>query len=405
MIKTSSVKQGLLIFFLILFSSDLISQSLNKIYRSVDKIIDNIPDSVTKSTDLFNDYLKNTFKSDEEIVRAIYCWIGHHIEYKNDSSNCNQDQFSEIKFLSNNVLLKRKTNCFGYSSLFYVLCKGSNIKSIVIDGYIHESILLNSTSHSWVAAELNHKWYLFDPTWASGYITDSMFCKQFSNKFFMIKPQKFIRSHMPFDPIFQFLEHPLTEVDFRNSDYNKKTQSPYFNFKDSLENQDSLTSIKILEKSIRRIKQNGANYPISIEYLSYKQKSLLALLINMQIEQLNLGAFYYNKGVDFYNTYIGAKNQRFTPPVNDAENFIPLDSCQMYLNRIYELMQNILTQKYKSNIFNNLMEFTDDLTIHLSEERAYLRDFLDKRKNKVSYSPPNRINTTKKYYIVRKIKK
>jgi hypothetical protein len=97
----SFVRQSRFIFLLILVTTNLWSQSPKRIYHAVDKIMENTPDSVTSSTDLFIKYLRSTFKTDHEIVRAIYYWIGHHIEYKIDSSNYNQD--SAIKQLSNSV--------------------------------------------------------------------------------------------------------------------------------------------------------------------------------------------------------------------------------------------------------------------------------------------------------------
>ena len=73
-------------------------------------------------------------------------------------------------------------------------------------------------------------WYFVDPTWGSGYLSDGRFVKQINNFYFMTKPKDMIRSHMPFDPLWQFLYNPVTNQEFCQQGLSFQNKPAFFQF-------------------------------------------------------------------------------------------------------------------------------------------------------------------------------
>ena len=195
--------------------------------------LDNLPELAYKLTSQLN--------TDAERFRAIYKWVCANIandyrlyeknmrkrhRFKNDSLKLTEwnDRFRKLSF---RILLKdQKTICTGYAYLVKELSKLANINCEVVNGYAKTSTInterLDMPNHSWNAVELDGKWYLCDPTWASGIPNASSFQFEFNynDGFFLSEPKLFAVNHYPEDtkwllldanlPTFQdFLEMPI----------------------------------------------------------------------------------------------------------------------------------------------------------------------------------------------------
>jgi hypothetical protein len=57
---------------------------------------------------------------------------------------------------------------------------------------------------------IDSAWYMFDPTWGSGYCSIGRFFRQIDDEYFKASPDAFVRSQMPFDPLCQFLDYTVT---------------------------------------------------------------------------------------------------------------------------------------------------------------------------------------------------
>jgi transglutaminase/protease-like cytokinesis protein 3 len=70
-------------------------------------------------------------------------------------------------------------------------------------------------SHAWCASKIDNQWYIFDPTWGSGYVNNGKFLMLLT---IVIKanPSEIIASHMPFDYMWQFLNYPISNQEFYN---------------------------------------------------------------------------------------------------------------------------------------------------------------------------------------------
>ncbi|WP_299128098.1 transglutaminase domain-containing protein [uncultured Winogradskyella sp.] len=172
----------------------------------------NLPDLTYKLTD--------GLTTDVEKFRAIYVWVCQNIandyglyhlnkskreRFKNDSIKFNAWTTKFRKKLFKKLLNNKRTICTGYAYMLKTLCDLADLECEIIQGYGRVSTTnienLELPNHSWNAIKLNGKWYLCDPTWASG-IPDpetNNFTYNYNDGFFLANPKLFAINHFPID--------------------------------------------------------------------------------------------------------------------------------------------------------------------------------------------------------------
>jgi hypothetical protein len=151
-------------------------------------------------------------------IRAVYSWITDNIAY-------DVDVYKKKKVYSavDSVLKTRKAICAGYTRLFQYMCDELGIDCRIINGYARsgmESLVVSEDSlkvnHSWCAVNVNGKWNLIDPTWASGYTIEGtdVFTKTRNDWYYFTPPEKFIMDHYPNDPSWQLLQQTVQPSTF-----------------------------------------------------------------------------------------------------------------------------------------------------------------------------------------------
>ncbi len=102
-------------------------------------------------------------------------------------------------------LRTKKGICENYAALFTAVCGQAGIESVVVIGYTKQRGFVDFIPHAWCAALVDGSWRLFDPTWGSGYVDKGKFVRKMNEDYFCAAPDAFIKSHMPFDYLWQFL--------------------------------------------------------------------------------------------------------------------------------------------------------------------------------------------------------
>lgn len=173
-----------------------------------------------------SDKLTRGLSTDVEKFRAIYRWVCENIEYdyalfqKNATHRAKPFRDEEERQWNKkfNVLVfktlreKHRAVCTGYAYLVRELTSYANIPCVIVDGYGRTSTSniggAGIPNHSWNAVQLNGKWYLCDPTWASGSVESQfhLFIKKYDEAYFLSEPSLFIRNHFPLDARWTLLE-------------------------------------------------------------------------------------------------------------------------------------------------------------------------------------------------------
>lgn len=326
-------------------------------YNYISRVIHRIPESATWSTDGIADYINANFSNDRDKSRAIFLWISRNIEYNFDSiiTNSIYETPSEV---SQRILKTRTGVCLNFAHLFNELSNKSGIKSYVITGYTKQFGKVDFLPHIWCASYIDTAWYVFDPTWGSGYVSRGRYIKQVNGYYFMARPERIIRSHMPFDPMWQFLNYPITHAEFKKRGYKGDTARPYFNFKDTLKTWENSSDLERASSSARRVEQSG----VTNNFVSAKLRVLKGeaeyLSNRHAAERYDSAVKHYNEGIRVFNNFIILRNEQVTDSILLTSL---LDNSEAYLDSAFSVLDNaggvdnhiVLSVKTLRNEINN----------------------------------------------------
>jgi transglutaminase/protease-like cytokinesis protein 3 len=165
-------------------------------YTLVDAKMAIIPSNQTTSTTAIAAYINTNFKTETDKIRAAFYWTASNIRY--DVTTRYAVNFSETaQDKITRTLKTRKGVCSHYAAVFKELSDKIGIESYIIQGYNKQNGTIGKLAHAWTAAKIDTKWYLFDPTWGSGYVHNGQFIKKLNNVYFKADPAKIIASHIP----------------------------------------------------------------------------------------------------------------------------------------------------------------------------------------------------------------
>jgi hypothetical protein len=287
-------------------------------YEKIDKWSATVPDSL-KDYASISRYLTRNYHSEEEKIRSLYVWITHNIEYDVDESEDRETAVLPIEEGVKRILASRKGICHDYSELFLMMCEVIGIEAYYIHGFSRTSNsgAISYRGHAWNGVKISSGYYLLDLTWGAGYVKNDQFYPKFKEKYFLVRPEVFVKRHLPLDPIWQFLNHPITLEEFITKDFSKLGTKGAFDFDDLLCVNPYLSERDQLIQSIQRIEA----YVQTNKWLSKEIKN--NALIYDRIG-LYLATRYYNYGVKTYNEFIGYKDRGFKNPNIKDEEIIPI---------------------------------------------------------------------------------
>ena len=345
-------------------------------YDAIDKKALLLPDEQAKTTEAISHFVNANFKTEKEKVRAVFIWVASNIRYDIDNMYAvNFYEKEEEKILK--PLKTRKGICENYAALFVDICRKCGIKCLEIDGYCNQNGVQDYLSHAWCAAMVEGTWYLFDPTWGSGYIETGRFHKRIDNVYFMAKPSTFITSHMPFDYMYQFLEYPITNQEFYDGRTYPNKSKPYFNFKDSILAYEKMDTIDQLMITAYRIQKMGMRNSMLFDQLQHIQ----TLIENHKVQLFNDAAAEYNAGANLYNDFINFRNKQFTPKKSDPEIQLMLDLVFDKIKAARSGLTEIKNpQPSTANSITQLKKAVEDLQKQSNEQAGWLKTYFSKPK-------------------------
>jgi len=284
----------------------------SKDYTKVDSLIYTIPEEWTSSTAKLAQYINTELSTESDKARAAFIWVTTNIEY--DIANMYAiNSYSEEIELVEEALKTRKGICGHFAETFNNIANQVGLRSYSITGYTKQAGSIDQLAHGWCVTRIDSVWYIFDPTWASGMLIDDRFVSRLNDEYFMMSPQKAINSHMPFDPLWQFLNYPITSTEFHQDKFKVDRSKPFFNYTDTLRAYEQQSEMERLDTSTERIKQNGiSNYLISNK-LRYNQQILEHHRKQIIIDQYNEAVDAYNEGIYALNEFINYRNRKFIP--------------------------------------------------------------------------------------------
>ncbi|MBE0648755.1 MAG: hypothetical protein IH596_13355 [Bacteroidales bacterium] len=274
-----------------------------------DSMARSIPYGVTGSPNDFALYLKDHFPGEAARVQALFSWLSYNISY-----DVNQvETMSRFESMDDFVLFtmkNKKAVCQGYAEIFTAVCTRMGIQALTVHGYNRiDGQLKSELGHAWNLAKIDGVWRLFDPTWGSGYVDNGRFRKSFDSFYFMTPPDSLIRSHMPFDPVWQLREYPITHDQFIEGGNHGPS---YYYFSDTLDHYYFLDEVNRAECTLRRAEATDADRTeiqrMFMRYNSY----VLNIKCNVEITRYNASSTYLKEAIDRFNEFQEFRNKRNT---------------------------------------------------------------------------------------------
>jgi hypothetical protein len=271
------------------------------------------------------------------------------------------------------VLITRKGICMHYAELYHSIANQVGIKSYVVSGYTKQNGFVDYIPHAWIASFIDSTWYLVDPTWGSGYIQNAKFVKKTNDYYFRTRPEQMVKSHMPFDPLWQFLNYPVTNQEFYEGKTGLNKTKPYFNYQDTLSQFERETEIEKLESSSRRIEKNGVKNSLVFDRLQHNKREMEYYYNKIRVETYNSAVNHYNDGINQLNRFIDYRNKQFTPKKPDSEIREMVDLPEKSFINSREKLKEI--KKPDPNTANSMIQLNksiDEAMLNLNEQKAFL---------------------------------
>jgi len=346
-------------------------------YAEIDKKALSLPDLLTKSMEAIAAYINANFHLNEDKVRAAFIWVAGNIKY--DVPNMyviNYYEKKEDKIAK--PLQTREGICENYAALFTDICEKAGIPAFVVEGYVKLNNQVSNISHAWCIARIDTTWFLFDPTWAAGYINNGVFVPKINIAFYKTKPSNFIQAHMPFDPLWQLLYHPVSFTDFNKERVKEDSGRAFFNFPDSITVYQRQNEGERNQSSYNRIDNNGTKNAQVFNQLLYIRQSIEEIKIN----QYNAAVADYNSAIANFNEFIRYRNKQFIPLRPDVEIQALLDSAsgpynlaKMKLSKINNPGPNI------QNLMIPMQKQMNEFSEQLEEQEVWLAKYFSKGKS------------------------
>jgi hypothetical protein len=371
----------LIIVFLVSIIPSLFAQKPVSDYLSVDKVVLQIPDSLAKTTTSIASYISANFTSDEDKVRAVFIWLATNIHY--DIDNMFAINFYEKKEEKIAKLLNtRKGICENFAAVFTDVCINLGIQAYTVEGYTKQDGFTSFIPHAWNAARIDTTWYLFDATWASGYSMNGKFIKKVDNSYYKVNPSSLIKSHMPFDFLWQFLNYPVTSGEFYENKVQQNTSKPFYSYVDSIKAHESLSHLEQLSASAERIQRNGVKNSMIFDRLQHIKLELENEKQSKMVNLYNAAVADYNGGINTFNEFIQYRNKQFKPKKTDTEIQEMIDvaanhlkDARLKLSKIEQPDVNVTTlvaqlDKGLSDVEKQVLEQQNWLTVYFSKGKV-----------------------------------
>lgn len=353
----------------------------------IDRLMQQIPDSLTTSTVGIAKYINNNFLSQTDKSKAIFIWITNNIEY--DIENIFAINFYQNSSeIVSEVLKSKKGVCMHFAELFNDIADKVGILSFVVPGYTRQNGSVDYIPHAWCVAQINSIWYHIDPTWGSGYIQNNRFYKQMNNFYYMTSPELLIKSHIPFDPMWELLNYPITNQEFYEGNTQINKNKSFFNYNDTIFKFINMTNIDKLVSSSRRIEKNGVKNSMVYDRLQYNKREIEYFINKAAVEKQNAAVNAYNEAVNLINQgtnqlniFIEYRNHQFVPKRTDDEIRQMLTGPESLFNSAHEKIKDIKSTDV--NLTTSIMQVNrslDESDINLREQKVFLDKYFSSGK-------------------------
>ena len=368
------------IIYFLFFQTILFSQ-VKSIYAPVEKQMRLIPEQQTKSVQEIASYIQANFKGEELQIKAAYFYVISSISY-DVSYNFSTELFSSDEDFVTKTIATNTGVCIHYAKLFKAIVDKLGYQCQIVTGYTKQNNQISNLSHAWCAIKMQDKnWYIFDPTWDSGYVKNEKFVRNLVSKHFKMLPSAAIISHMPFDYLWQFTKEPISNREFYNGKLYDGKPKINFEYQIEIDKYLKLSEIDKAFESSERIQKNEILNDLILEEYNYKKNIFNTTRLNKNVEKFNEIVEEYNIAIVLLNDFIIYRNKEFTPSYADA---ILLEMIKTPKERLENVQKEFFVLgsigKENTSSYNSLRASISDTVKQAQEQYEFVKEYISKSK-------------------------
>ncbi|GLU54668.1 hypothetical protein Dfri01_41290 [Dyadobacter frigoris] len=293
------------------------------------------------------DSVLSIIKYKSDTIRSIFDYVADEIQYDTEKAQMLRPSY-QLNWSSKSIVLetirRHKGVCEHYAELFNALLRRAGYESYTVSGYVRGPTKINDKlAHAWNAVRTSRGWYLYDPTWSSGTVDGNFqFVKDLNNTWYQVPPQEFILTHIPFDPIWQLLNPPLSNHQIKANDFSRG-KSVNYNFQDSITTDISKPEKLALISRLTRIQSVGVTNKLIEQYAKILERNISYSTLSENLKLVNSSL---SSVIIQYNIYITAKNKQFRKPQwSDPQLSTTMDLLKTNVRGCAALLETIKTQE------------------------------------------------------------
>ena len=340
-----------------------------------------IPEQQRKSVQEIANYIQSNFKGEELQIKAAYFYVISTISYDVTYSFSTELFSSDEDFVTKTITTKKGV-CIHYAKLFKAIISQLGYHCEIVTGYTKQNNQIGKLSHAWCAIKMkDNNWHVFDPTWDSGYVKDEKYFRNLNSNYYKILPSKAIKTHMPFDYLWQFASEPITNREFYNDKVYEIKPKINFNFQTEIDKYFKLSDIDKAFESSERIQKNEIINDLILEEYNYKKSVFNTTRFNKNIEKVTEIIEDYNVAIVLLNDFIIYRNKGFTPAFSDT---ILLEMIQTPKEKLENIQKEIFlissVGKENATNFNELKSSISETVKQSLEQYNFVKEYISKSK-------------------------
>jgi hypothetical protein len=349
-----------------------------------------IPASETTSPEAMARWLKTHTAGSVAFQRALFNWMATNIAY--DAANMNRlNSYRDTAAAVSRTLTTKVGLCTDYAVLYTLVCRAGGINAVVVTGYaLQNELMIPNGSHDWVAVKEGGQWTIVDPTWGAGYVDNGKFVQRTNWKWFQAQPQMAVKTHMPYDPMWQFSAHPLRHDELTPQGIAAAAKRQVFAYTDSIRVWAKQSRLQRLQAAAARIRLfGGPANPFIMSELEWMDQTISVLASNEEIERHNRNVDEFNEVnrsyrevVRLFNEYVNFKNRQFTPEMNDLSLRRMIDGVSARLGGVVKSLTGLLQVEAVRANASELHDAVAELESRVKTEQLFVGKYIKTEKGK-----------------------
>lgn len=178
---------------------------------------------------------------------------------------------------------------------------------------------------------------------------------------------------MPFDPMYQFLNHTLTNKEFIEGKTEVNTSKPFFNYADTIRQYALLSPAEKIRDETRRLEANGIQNDLILARLTHLKKGVTSYASKDKYSEAGI-AFKQANGL--FTQYIDHKNVQFTK-IEDNNLRQMIDSISYYANLSRSLLVTIVPKvDAQRQVLTNTHQNLEKFQSRVRQEKEFVTTYL-----------------------------